>query len=105
MKKFRKNQIIDSGADYGIEELGGSAFSIGKVIEYVDLERFKALKKAIIDVIPDFNETFLECNVLFFSILLLFFKFKISHSIGGGYLFKSEIMPYPDSASRPLEIA
>ena len=38
---------------------------MSKVLEFVDIEKFKALKKAIIDIIPDFNETFLECNVIF----------------------------------------
>lgn len=62
-------------------------------LEWIDPNRIEKLRFSLFEVLPDFESTISDFNV------------HIVHSLGGGEILKSDILMYPNSSPRPLEIA
>eukprot|EP01017_Pseudomicrothorax_dubius_P019680 TRINITY_DN2161_c0_g2_i6.p1 TRINITY_DN2161_c0_g2~~TRINITY_DN2161_c0_g2_i6.p1 ORF type:complete len:704 (+),score=111.14 TRINITY_DN2161_c0_g2_i6:328-2439(+) len=87
------NKIEDTG-QFGISTIQGRpvAFGMSQIIQLIDVERFAALKKSLVPILPDYRNEVGNVKIL------------INHSIGGSFVLSSQVFPYVNSAPIPLVI-
>lgn len=93
---FKKTQIKESSnKKFGIVSIGENQniWGLPSLLEWLDPMRIEKLRFSLFEVLPDFETTIGD------------FKVHIVHTLGGGHILKSDILEYPDSCSRPLEIS
>ena len=93
---FKKTQIKESSnKKFGIVSIGEkqNIWGLPSLLEWLDPMRIEKLRFSLFEVLPDFETTIGD------------FKVHIVHTLGGGHILKSDILEYPDSSARPLEIS
>lgn len=93
---LKKTQINESSnKKFGIISIGEkqNIWGLPPLLEWLDPIRIEKLRFSLFDVLPDFETNIGE------------FQVHIVHTLGGGHILKSDFLEFPDSSSRPLEIA